>query len=314
MSPEEIHVIHQRRRIALACLVLLLSASGAAIAQTTPPAGAPAQPPAAAVDKTVPPASTVVAEKAIAPPSIMPAAKSVAPTSTTPVEKAIVPTTTAPAAEEPRVGHLVLDADAACELRVGGAAQKPVLLPGTPRTVSVPPGESVIECNSTTVPEAKVKLVRDVAAGDRQSIRLEVADLVVKASCAGKPATLADLGNGTLRHCVTRVDWTQADNGADTDWEGARAWCAKKGEGWALPTANELAELIDRSGGSSTTCATSKCHVSSLFRLSAPTYWSREANGPATAMLVHLLLGGRHPALVGVSRGYRALCVRSPAA
>jgi hypothetical protein len=115
-----------------------------------------------------------------------------------------------------------------------------------------------------------------------------------------------------LRHCVTGVDWAQADNGVDVDREAAGAWCAKKGGAWELPTANALAELIDRSGRSSTPCGRDKCYVSPHFRLTAPTYWSRDPVGPATAMLVHLLLGGRHPALLHISRGYRALCIRRP--
>jgi len=218
----------------------------------------------------------------------------------------------APAVETPREGLLVLDTDAACELRVGGVAQKKVLLPGAPRTVAVPPGQSTLECTSTTVPEVKVRLVKAVEAGARQTIAFEVADLVFKAMCAGKPATLADLGHGVLRHCVTRVDWTQADSQTDTDNAAARAWCTKKGEGWGLPAADELAELIDRSGRSSTTCGRFTCNVSTRFRLTAPTYWSKDANGPELALVVHLLLGGRHSALLDVQRGYRALCVKRP--
>ncbi|MBK8740465.1 MAG: hypothetical protein IPM02_13475 [Betaproteobacteria bacterium] len=219
----------------------------------------------------------------------------------------------APATAESRRGRLVIDTNAACVLRIGGVVQEQVLLlPDAPRTVAVGAGEVAIECASTTVPEARIEVARMVEAGGEQSVALDVADLVVKASCAGKPATLADLGHGVLRHCVTGVDWTQADNGADADRESAGAWCTKKGGAWELPTANALAELIDRSGRSSTPCGKETCYVSPHFRLTAPTYWSKDPVGPATAMLVHLLLGGRHPALLHISRGYRALCIRRP--
>ena len=300
MSRERRHVVH-------AFFALIASAAGPAAAQATPAGEAPArQPAASAAQATVPasaapdgaPAAATVPGKRAGPPPGTPAATETAPGPS--------------AATDPRAGRLVIDTNAACALRIGGVAQEQVLLPDAPRTVAMVPGEAVIECGSTTVPEARIKLSKMVEAGADHRVALDVADLVVKASCAGKPATLADLGHGVLRHCATGVDWTQADNGADIDREGAGAWCAMKGPAWELPAANALAELIDRTGRSSTPCGREKCHVSPHFRLTAPTYWSKDPVGPATAMLVHLLLGGRHPALLHISRGYRALCIRRP--
>jgi hypothetical protein len=219
-----------------------------------------------------------------------------------------------PPGEEPGVTRLVLDTNAACELRVGGMPQPPVLLQGQPRTLIVAPGELAIECTSTTVAAATLKVVKAVAAGTRQSVALDLAELVVKASCAGKPATLADLGNGILRHCVSLTDWTQTDSGAGgMPWEAARAWCAKKGDGWELPAADELAELIDRSGRSQSPCGKFTCNVSPRFHLTSPVFWTREVTGPGMVMQVNLMLGGRHPTGQDDNFDYRGLCVRHSA-
>ena len=209
------------------------------------------------------------------------------------------------------IGRLSIATNAACELRIGGAPQIPVLMPDAPRSVMVPPGETVIECASTTVREAALKKVVAIAAGGNQDIALDVAALVVAASCAGKPATLADLGNGTLRHCVTRLDWTESDSGSGgMIWDDARAWCAKKGAGWRLPTPDELAELIDRSGRSQTACNKHTCNVSPRFKLTSPLVWSNQVTGPGMAMLVNLMLGGRHPTGQESNFDYHALCLR----
>ena len=196
--------------------------------------------------------------------------------------------------------------------QIAGSAQPPVLLPGEPRLVTVAPGESLLECTSATVAAVTIKRAVSVIAGTKQSVSLGLAELVVKASCADKPATLADLGNGVLRHCVSRTDWTQADSGlGGLDWDVARARCATKGAGWKLPTADELAELIDRRGGSKTTCGRFTCHVSPLFRLTAPIFWTTQVTGPSMIMQVSLLLGGRHPTAQDANYDYRALCVRN---
>ena len=209
------------------------------------------------------------------------------------------------------IGRLSIDTNAACELRIGGAPQIPVLMPDAPRSVMVPPGEAVIECASTTVREATLKTVIAIAAGGKQDIALDVAALVVAASCAGRPATLADLGNGTLRHCVTGADWTESDSGSGgMVWDDARAWCVKKGAGWRLPTPGDLAELIDRSGRSQTTCNKHTCNVSPRFKLTSPLVWSDQVTGPGMAMLVNLMLGGRHPTGQESNFDYHALCLR----
>ena len=230
-------------------------------------------------------------------------------------EPPLLPHTEMPAPKQTSdPAKLIVDTSAACELRIDGTAQQPVLVPGEPRSVTVAPGESSIECTSITMRDAIVKLRAPVGAGGRHEVSLDLAPIVAKASCSGKPATLADLGHGVLRHCVTGTDWTQADSGpGGTEWAPARAYCAKKGPGWELPTPDELAELIDRSGKSKTACGTHTCNISPHFKLTSPIFWSNQITGPTMIMIVNLILGGRHPTAEDANYDYHSLCVRRPA-
>jgi len=270
-ATKESPVHHQQYSVFLGSLLLMLGLPGVSGAQTNPPAGYSA-----------------------------PAA-----------ERPLSASSAAPAGEEPRETRLLLETNATCSLRLGGVPQQPDLAPGERRSVIVAPGDSAIECTSTTVPEATIKRVIAVPANSRQEVALDLAEVVVNASCAGKPATLADLGGGVLRHCVTRSDWTQEDSGpGGMFWDDARAWCGKRGAGWGLPTADELAELIDRSGRSQTACSRWTCNVSPRFRLTSPLFWTNQFTGPGMVMQVNLMLGGRHPTAQDANLDYHTLCIR----
>jgi hypothetical protein len=207
---------------------------------------------------------------------------------------------------------LRIETTAACTLKL--AEREPQeLAAGPARELSLPPGEIALECTSTTTPDAKATATRRLRIGATETVQLDVATLVFDKSCAGKPATFADLGGGILRHCVTKADWTQGDSAADVDFAAARALCAKRGAGWTLPKADELSVLVDRSGRSTTTCGRFTCNVSPRLKLTAPTFWAGDIPGPDQGMTVNLMLGSRHPALEHMQAGYRALCVRPPA-
>lgn len=221
----------------------------------------------------------------------------------------------APAADDRPAGsgRLAIETTAACTLKIAGSAPQE-LAAGATREIALPPGEIAVECVSSTTPEARVALVRSVKAGASETVRLDVAERVFDMTCAGKPATFADLGGGILRHCVTKADWTAEDGGADLDFPAAHERCAKQGTGWLLPKADDLSALIDRSGRSTTACGRFACAVSPHFRLTAPTFWAGGAPpGPNLGMTVNLMLGGRHPAIQQTRLGYRALCIRPPA-
>lgn len=207
---------------------------------------------------------------------------------------------------------LRVETTAACTLKLAG--REPLeLAAGSARELALPPGEIAVECTSTTTPDAKATVTRQLKIGATETVKLDVATLIFDKSCAGKPATFADLGGGILRHCVTKADWTGADSAADVDLAAARELCAKRGAGWTLPKADELYALVDRSGRSTTTCGRFTCNVSPRFTLTAPTFWASDTSGAELGMIVNLMLGGRHAALEKMKAGYRALCVRQPA-
>jgi len=207
---------------------------------------------------------------------------------------------------------LRIETNAPCTLQIAGHEPQQ-LTAGPARELSLPPGEIALACTSTTTPDAKATATRQLRIGASETVKLDVASVIVDKSCAGKPATFADLGQGVLRHCVTKADWTQADSAGDVDFAAAREQCAKRGEGWTLPKADELYAIVDRSGRSSTTCGRFTCNVSPRLTLTAPTFWSSEVPGKDLGMTVNLMLGSRHLALEHMKAGYRALCVRQPA-
>ena len=216
-------------------------------------------------------------------------------------------------AADPPAGTATLriETTAACTLKLADREPQE-LAAGSARELSLPPGEIALECTSTTTPDAKATATLRLRSGATETVKLDVATLVVDKACAGKPATLADLGGGILRHCVTKADWTGSDGAADVDFAAARALCAKRGAGWTLPKADELYALVDRSGRSTTACGRWTCNVSPRLTLTAPTFWASDVPGPDQGMTVNLMLGGRHPALEHMKAGYRALCVRRP--
>lgn len=132
-----------------------------------------------------------------------------------------------------------------------------------------------------------------------------------RAACASNPAcNFEDRGSGVLKQVSTGVEWTQSDNGSDINWEGANSWCSNKGDGWRLPTVEELLSLYDKSGAVKTPCGEFTCEVSPLFRLSSEWFWSGEREGSSEAWFVNLFNGVRHSSDVSYTYYKRALCAR----
>jgi hypothetical protein len=209
--------------------------------------------------------------------------------------------------------RLIIDSTAACTLKINGKPEERALMPGKPRTVDVAPGTATVECTSTTVPGASVSQAYTIPRAGTFAVTLDVATPVVKASCKGQAATLADLGHGVLRHCVTGVDWTQRDSGVGgMFWADAFEYCAKMGKGWLLPGLDDLAELIDRTGKSQTSCGIHTCNISPHFRLTSPLFWSSLKTHEGMHMIVNLILGGRHPTADDENHQYHTLCIRPP--
>ncbi len=205
--------------------------------------------------------------------------------------------------------HVTLVTDAACALDVAGTPHE-TLMPDKPRTLALEPGEVAVECRSVSAPEVKLRIAQTLRAGDDATIAFPLGDLLAERACTTSKSTLVDLGGGTLRQCATRADWTQADNGADLEWQAAKDFCAQRGRGWQLPTSDEYLELADRSGRSTTPCGKYTCYVSPRFALTSPVFWAADEPGPGNAMMMTMIYGNRHPARKTISAGYRALCVK----
>jgi hypothetical protein len=125
----------------------------------------------------------------------------------------------------------------------------------------------------------------------------------------------SDLGSGVLKDGKTGLQWTQADNGRDVDWETAKSYCAGKGGGWRLPRLEELSAIHAESGAGAP-CAAWVCKVSPLFKLTTTWFWSATpvtgiSDADELAWGVLMVNGAQTQALRFAWYGSRALCVRS---
>lgn len=234
------------------------------------------------------------------------------------------------AANEASQGRLVLEADAPCEVRIDGE-RKATLKPGAISTVEVEGGQQLIDCVSTEFPDIKVREVREVTAGNKLVVSLTLAAQVELArtvaesrraeaeveraralarEAAAKRYVAVD--DGVLRDTTTGLDWSRQDNGSDIDWNGARNLCASRGEGWRLPSVDELVGIHDGSDALSTACGTATCKVSASFRLTSYWFWSATENGSSEAWYVSLADGLRLSLDLSYRNNGRALCVRRP--
>jgi hypothetical protein len=216
-------------------------------------------------------------------------------------------------------GRVVVDVDAACELRVNGERVR-ALQAGDTTTITVPAGQQLVECLSTAFAGVKARSVVEVATGKQVVLTLAVRDAEnqspagAKAACdrGERSAMQPGSGSGVLRQCGTGLEWTAQDNGRDVDWREAQSYCRGLGGGWSLPTVGQLQALYNANLPGISCGRSITCKVSNQFRLSGYWFWSSEPNGSSEAWHVDLDDGLRYSGHVG-SRDYgRALCVRRP--
>lgn len=127
------------------------------------------------------------------------------------------------------------------------------------------------------------------------------------------------LGQGVLVQNSSGLKWSKQDNGLDINWANAKAYCAKLGEGWRLPSVEELRSLHVQAleARETTQCGEATCTVSPLFELTSAWHWSSE---PLTkeqsydfkelAWGMTLVNGRQTMALRFGSSASRALCVK----
>jgi hypothetical protein len=129
-----------------------------------------------------------------------------------------------------------------------------------------------------------------------------------------------DLGQDVVLQTGTGLRWTKKDNGHDIDWPDAKSWCARLGEGWRLPTVDELngvaaaADMV----GQHTPCGKAVCFAPPQFQLSAAWHWSdtpltkaEAKDADELAWGVTMVNGHKTMGLRMAAYGARALCVRS---
>jgi hypothetical protein len=198
------------------------------------------------------------------------------------------------------------------------------------QSIKVSPGEQLIECASTDDSGVKAEQTKTVAAGVQAVVVLTLSDAIagkqreaqqraVAESAARNPGNLGfvDQGGGILMDTKSGLEWTQTDNGADIDWNGARNHCGSRGGSWRLPSVAELLAIYDANVPAPIVCfqfksTTYVCKVSQLFQLTGVWYWSNETSGASEAFGVYFLNGDRNANRVGSTSYKRALCVRRP--
>jgi len=230
-----------------------------------------------------------------------------------------------------RQATLVVETDAACELRIDGK-RRASLKAKDAVVLTVDAGKLLVVCASTEVTEAlsvEFRDVVDVQSGTKEVLQIELKRAVSEsqrrneaqvaaeaerraklqaeatAQAARRARWSAEPGD-TLRDRNSGLTWTRSDYGTSIDWYKARDWCTGKGSGWALPTVAQLASLRDEPVGER--C----CRVGGPFELKGSWYWTGVAVNATQFRIVHLGVpdGDSHVSFTGFSALVNALCVR----
>ena len=210
---------------------------------------------------------------------------------------------TAPGARTEGRVLLLIDANAACRVKVDGEERGPAI-PGTPLRVEVVPGDHVVYATTEDGQEWK-KVVTIRGPGQ------EVVTVPVRETREARAARL--LAQGIVER--GGLMWTVRDNGSDVDWREAKAYCEACRLGgytdWRLPTIEELQGLYD---GNRSTRATQwhsqEVHIVAPFELSTTWVWSGMLQGSTFAVMVSFNYYDWTPLEFGPHYSGRALCVR----
>ena len=146
-----------------------------------------------------------------------------------------------------------------------------------------------------------------------------VLSLVLLALAAG--SARFEAAEGAVRDGKTSLQWSQKDNGADVDFNGAKKYCEDLTlaghDDWRLPTLEELKGLYDEKVASPPTYQyrgkAYPLRVDPAFQLTAPGIWSsslRYQNRPVAWSF--FFSSGRELETMPNAKNYqRALCVRN---
>jgi hypothetical protein len=161
------------------------------------------------------------------------------------------------------------------------------------------------------------KRAAEQRAADKRAAAQRAEQERAAAEAKARSQRFVERGADAVKDNRTGLEWTREDAGNRTRIMGARRHCEGLGDGWALPSADQLLTLYDATGAAgSTPCGRATCKVSSLFRLSGWMFWSSTSNAAGEEAAVNLADGRRTDVTVGregnTAAGFRTLCVRRP--
>lgn len=152
-------------------------------------------------------------------------------------------------------------------------------------------------------------------------IRIAIALVMLLAAAPARGGErFTDNGDGTVTDHETGLMWSATDNQGDVTWQQAKRWAAftfpytlpEPGEGWRLPTLEELRTLAPEDAaypGYETTCG-QKVRIVPLIRLSCGWVWTSDVRS-VTATVFNFAKGYHYTERMAHARAYRALAVRS---
>lgn len=142
-------------------------------------------------------------------------------------------------------------------------------------------------------------------------------DSTPKESIAGwakAPPRFVPEGDSAVRDLSTGLVWATHDNGADLDWNAAFSLALHKGDGWRLPTENELEELVDAESAhrekSDCTKGKSDLLITPAIHPSCGLLWSDEMLDGDRAVGVGFISGTPRVSKQSEKKNYRALLVK----
>lgn len=130
-----------------------------------------------------------------------------------------------------------------------------------------------------------------------------------------------ELGREVVLQNSTGLRWTKKDNGQDINWFDAKSYCAKLGDGWRLPTVEELRDVyaVAERSDERNVCGGAVCKAPPQLHLSSAWYWSGTAvtkeqsyDFDELAWGVTMVNGRKTMALQFAPYAARAMCVRAP--
>ena len=156
------------------------------------------------------------------------------------------------------------------------------------------------------LPEGKVESVRDdpstsgaatATAFEKDATKAKNPNQMAMAKVPAAPAVIETgrdrrfiaYSDVTVLDTRTNLMWAAKDNGRNTNWADAKAYCESYNGGgytdWRMPTQDELAGLYDKNNPKQQTCyPDSKILLTNLIDLSCCCVWASETRGPASAV------------------------------